>query len=81
MHVKHYHFPFEMLTTWSEFLDATAIFMGVVFIVWVLASLYYWTTQDLRHPIHDLGLGNKKRKLDHKRVRHSDAPKNDKDLT
>lgn len=73
--MTHYHFPFEKLTEYSEALEALAIFAATFFVVYTLSSLYYWTTIDLkRSRPYDLYLGNK-------RVRHSDAPKNDKDLT
>jgi hypothetical protein len=60
MEMTHYHFPFEKLTEWSEMLEAATIFVAVVFMVWVWASLYYWTTKDLRQPVADLPLRKRK---------------------
>jgi len=42
------YFNFNKLVDYFNMLEATLIFLGVVFVVYVLASLYYWTTQDLR---------------------------------
>lgn len=56
------YFPFHKLQEYMEIFDAIWIFLAVIFTVYVLSSLYYWTWSD-------------------QHVRHSDAPKNDKDLT
>lgn len=45
--MTHYHFPFEKLTEYSEALEALAIFAATFFIVYTLASLYYWSWSDM----------------------------------
>lgn len=73
--MTHYHFPLEKLHEYAEMVEAVLIFSGVILIVYILSSLYYWTTIDLkRSRPYDLNLGNK-------RLRQNVAPKNDKDLT
>ena len=42
------YFNFRKLEQYMEIFDAIWISLAVFFIVWTLASLYYWSTEDLR---------------------------------
>lgn len=42
------YFNFHKLYDYLNMLESIAIFTMVVFVVWTLASLYYWSTEDLR---------------------------------
>lgn len=73
------HLTLEKMAEYSEAIESVGIFAAILMVVYSLSSLYYWSIMDLKrsrpyHLVRDLGLGRKK-------VRHSDAPKNDKDLT
>lgn len=42
------YFNFSKLYEYLSILESILLFTLVFFVVWVLSSLYYWTTQDLR---------------------------------
>lgn len=42
------YFNFHKLEQYMEMFDAIWISLAVFGIVWTLASLYYWSTEDLR---------------------------------
>ena len=45
--MEHY-FPFHKLQEYYDILSAVFIFSSVVFVVYVLAALYYWNTKELK---------------------------------
>lgn len=51
--MEHY-FPFHVLAQWYDIFVAISISLLIFFVVWVLTSLYYWTTHDLLKPVGSL---------------------------
>jgi hypothetical protein len=54
------YFNFRKLEQYMEIFDAIWISLAVFFIVWTLASLYYWSTEDLRLRHSDAPKNHKK---------------------